>query len=83
MAAFVSDSFQSPELRVVTGTSDDAGVGVDRRAGDYTLSATVLVHGESYDTPLTSARSDSADGRGQRNRRNDVSRRLCRSDVRP
>ena len=30
-------------------------LGVDRRAGDYTLSGTVLVHSESYDAPLTVA----------------------------
>jgi len=52
-AAFVDDNFQSADLRVVGGQSFDAGVGVDRRAGDYTLSATVLVHSESYDTPLS------------------------------
>ena len=51
-AAFVDDNFQSADLRVVTGQSFDAGVGVDRRAGDYTLSGTVLVHSESYDAPL-------------------------------
>jgi hypothetical protein len=54
VAAFVDDNFQLPALRVVTGQSFDAGVGVDRRAGDYTLSGTVLVHSESYDWPLAS-----------------------------
>jgi hypothetical protein len=58
VAAFVEDHFQSTELRVVSGTSFDAGVGVDRRAGDYTVSGTVLVHSESYDAPLTTAQSD-------------------------
>ena len=53
VAAFVEDNFQSPDLRVVTGHSFDAGVGVDRRAGDYTLSGTVLVHSESYDAPAS------------------------------
>jgi hypothetical protein len=53
LAVFVSDSFQSPELRIVTGSSIDAGFGVDRRAGDYTLSGTVIFHSESYDAPLT------------------------------
>lgn len=64
-AAFVDDNFQSPALRVVTGRSFDAGVGVDRRAGDYTLSGTVLVHSESYDTALATSAgsSDSTDGR--------------------
>jgi hypothetical protein len=60
-AAFVEDNFQSPDLRVLTGHSFDAGVGVDRRAGDYTLSGTVLVHSESYDGRLSL--TDSADGR--------------------
>lgn len=62
-AAFVDDNFQSPELRVVTGHSFDAGVGVDRRAGDYTLSGTVLVRSESYDSPLPVVGSDATDGR--------------------
>jgi hypothetical protein len=64
-AAFVDDNFQSPALRVVTGQSFDAGVGVDRRAGDYTLSGTVLVHSESYDSPLASPNADEgpSDGR--------------------
>ena len=68
-AAFVDDNFQSADLRVVTGRSIDAGVGVDRRAGDYTLSGTVLVHSESYDAPLTVANpradptADVSDGR--------------------
>ena len=37
VAAFVDDNFQSADLRVIAGHSFDAGVGVDRRAGDYTL----------------------------------------------
>lgn len=52
LAAVVADNFQSADLRVVTGRSFDGGVGVDRRAGDYTLSGTVLLHSESYDEPL-------------------------------
>ena len=52
LAAFVDDNFQSPDLRVVSGRSLDVGAGVDRRAGTFTLSGTVLVHSESYDTPL-------------------------------
>jgi hypothetical protein len=52
-------------LRVVAGQSFDGGVGVDRRAGDYTLSGTVLVHSESYDAPLAAAGvgRDAVDGR--------------------
>jgi hypothetical protein len=60
-AVFVEDSFQSPELRIVPGRSFDAGIGVDRRAGDYTLSGTVLVHSERYDSPLSQA--DARDAR--------------------
>jgi hypothetical protein len=48
IAAFVDDSVQSADLRIVDAHSIDAGAGVDRRAGDYTLSATVLVHSESH-----------------------------------
>ncbi len=64
-AAFVDDNFQSPDLRVVAGRSFDGGVGVDRRAGDYTLSGTVLVHSETYDSPLAAAGvgRDAIDGR--------------------
>lgn len=64
VAAFVADNFQSADLRVVTGRSIDAGIGVDRRAGDYTLSGTVLVHSESYDEPLAVAVA-SADQTGE------------------
>jgi hypothetical protein len=60
-AMFVDDNFQSAELRVVTGHSLDAGIGVDRRAGSYTLSGTVLVHAERYDSVLS--RADLRDGR--------------------
>jgi hypothetical protein len=61
VAAFVDDNFQSADVRVVSGSSFDAGAGIDRRAGDYTLSATVLVHTESYDTPISAP--DLRDGR--------------------
>jgi hypothetical protein len=53
LAAFVDDSFQSPDVRVISGHSIDAGVGVDRKAGSYTLSGTVIVHTESYDGALS------------------------------
>jgi len=65
VAAFVDDNFQSPALRVVTGQSFDAGVGIDRRAGDYTLSGTVLVHSESYDSPLASPNPSEGAGAGR------------------
>jgi hypothetical protein len=60
-AVILDDSFQSPELRIVRGRSIDVGAGVDRRAGGYTVSGTILLHSESYDGPL-SAR-DPTDGR--------------------
>jgi hypothetical protein len=49
VAAFVDDNFQSPALEIVPGASLDAGLGVDRKAGNYRLSGTVLFHRESYD----------------------------------
>ena len=52
VAAFVEDSFQDPALRAAPGSSVDAGAGVDRKAGSYRISATVLVHREDYDRPL-------------------------------
>ena len=52
VGAFLEDSFQSPIPAIVGGQSFDAGIGVDRRAGDYRVSATVLFHNERYDTPL-------------------------------
>jgi hypothetical protein len=52
VAAFLDDSFQSPLPAIVGGRSFDAGVGTDRRAGDYRVSATVLLHTEHYDAPL-------------------------------
>ena len=47
VAAFVEDTFQSPDFRAVEGSSVDAGVGIDRKAGDVRLSGTVLLHHES------------------------------------
>jgi hypothetical protein len=61
IAAFVDDSFQSADLRVIAGSSVDAGLGLDRRAGDYTISATLLFHQESYESPLS--RADPRDAR--------------------
>ena len=65
VAAFVGDSFQTPDLRVVPGHSFDAGVGVDRRAGDYTFSGTVLVHSESYDAGKSVAGASTDPGEGR------------------
>jgi hypothetical protein len=61
LAAFVDNSFQSADLRLLSGTSIDTGAGVDRRAGDYTVSATVLLHSETYD-PAAGGR-ETPDGR--------------------
>lgn len=61
VAAFVDDSFQSPDVAIVTGSSFDAGIGFDRKAGDYTVSGTLLFHAESYDSPLSA--TDSRRGR--------------------
>ena len=55
LAAFVEDSFQSPSLAVLEGSSWDAGLGIDRQAGSYRISGTLLVHRESYDRPPTPA----------------------------
>jgi hypothetical protein len=50
LAAFLRDAFQAagvPAMR--TGRSFDGGGGVDRKAGDYRISAQFLVHREQYD----------------------------------
>jgi predicted RND superfamily exporter protein len=52
IAAFVDDNFQDPTLRVSKGQAVDAGVGVDRRAGDYRISGSALLHHERYDTAI-------------------------------
>jgi hypothetical protein len=51
-AAFVRDSFQG-EGTIAGGKSYDVGVGVDRRAGDYRISGTALVHHEPERTDLS------------------------------
>lgn len=49
-AVFTRDAFQAPAApSALTGRSFDAGVGVDRKAGDYRVSGDVLVHRERYD----------------------------------
>jgi uncharacterized protein len=50
VAAFVQDNFQTSDPALVNGSSLDAGIGVDRKAGDYRLSGTVLFHREDPDT---------------------------------
>jgi predicted RND superfamily exporter protein len=49
VAAFIEDSFQTTDVQFTSGTSLDAGVGVDRKAGDYRISGTLLVHREDVD----------------------------------
>jgi predicted RND superfamily exporter protein len=51
VAAFVDDNFQSAALTIVEGSSFDAGVGVDRKAGSYRISGTVLLHHERVALP--------------------------------
>ncbi|HJR59800.1 MAG TPA: DUF1302 family protein [Vicinamibacterales bacterium] len=51
VAAFVRDNFQASDLSVAGGSSLDAGLGVDRQAGDYHFSATVLFHRDAPDDP--------------------------------
>lgn len=55
---FSEDNFQSSQLRRIGGRSMDGGIGFDRRAGDYTISGTVLVHSEWYDSPLDPTSSE-------------------------
>jgi hypothetical protein len=60
LAVFTEDVFQPQTLSpALTGRSFDAGGGVDRKAGDYRISAQAVVHHEEYD--------------GERGSRNDVS----------
>jgi hypothetical protein len=66
VAAFLDDNFQHPSLRVVKGTSLDAGVGADRKAGLYRISGTVLVHREQYDESIDA-------GEGPKRDRADIS----------
>jgi hypothetical protein len=64
VAAFVRDAFQAENAAIVReGQSFDAGGGVDRKAGEYRVSAQVLLHHESYDEApvplaLPSSRTD-------------------------
>jgi predicted RND superfamily exporter protein len=60
VAAFVRDTFQATDLSSVEGQSFDAGVGVDRRAGSYHVTGTVLFHREQPDrgAPAVDVRND-------------------------
>lgn len=55
VAAIVDDNFQSPAPAIVKGRSIDAGLGVDRNAGAYRISATALFHREAYAETIQSA----------------------------
>ena len=61
VAAFVDDNFQNSDLSIVGGHSFDAGFGVDRRAGDYRVSGTVLFHREDPDAVTSRALSSRGD----------------------
>ena len=55
VAAVVDDNFQGPAPGIVKGRSIDAGLGVDRKAGAYRVSATALFHREAYADTMQSA----------------------------
>jgi hypothetical protein len=61
-AFFVSDTLQSVRaVRGIAGRSLDAGIGVDRRAGDYRLAANVLWSWRGVDPEDPAARALAAD----------------------
>jgi hypothetical protein len=49
LAAFVRDNFQGTGGTQVGGASLDAGLGLDRKAGDYRISGTILYHRDDPD----------------------------------
>ena len=58
LAAFIDDNFQLNRPAIVRGRSLDAGIGIDRRAGTYQFSGTVLFHHEDPDGSSAARRSD-------------------------
>jgi hypothetical protein len=59
VAYFPRDSFQFESAfapGILRGSSLDAGVGIDRRAGEYRVSGTVLFHRERYDASARTER---------------------------
>ncbi len=59
IAVFTSDAFQPQTAGPVrTGSSIDAGGGVDRKAGEYRLSGQMLIHREQYDDRAGGTRTD-------------------------
>ncbi len=62
MAAFPTDAFQVAEgFGIREGDSFDVGAGVDRKAGDYRVSGTVLVHHEAYEPDPRASRGGRTD----------------------
>lgn len=57
VAALVEDNFQGSALQIVKGSSVDAGLGLDRKAGDYRISATALFHRETYEKSTLSTQN--------------------------
>jgi len=58
VAALVEDNFQGSSLQILKGSSVDAGVGLDRKAGDYRVSATALLHRETHDVSPSTQSAD-------------------------
>jgi hypothetical protein len=58
VAAFVEDNFQGDQPAILQGQSFDVGVGVDRRAGNYQFSGTLLVHREDPDDVSVPSNTD-------------------------
>jgi hypothetical protein len=71
LAAFTKDNFQTDAPSIAGGRSIDAGAGVDRRAGDYHVTATILVHAEFPDRAPASGSEDGSTT--QPSKRRDVS----------
>ncbi|MEO5894859.1 MAG: DUF1302 family protein, partial [Vicinamibacterales bacterium] len=57
LAAFVRDSFQLTDAAVTSGSSIDAGFGLERKAGNYHLTTTLLFHGESAEQRVDLSRT--------------------------
>ncbi|OFW11449.1 MAG: hypothetical protein A3H96_00665 [Acidobacteria bacterium RIFCSPLOWO2_02_FULL_67_36] len=53
VAAFAREGFHDPVLRTSIRDSMDAGLGVDRKAGEYRVSGTILLHHEASVTGST------------------------------
>jgi len=61
-AVFPEDAFQlSSTFDLREGSSIDVGAGVDRKAGEYRVSGSILVHHEAYDDAARAAMSGRTD----------------------